>query len=444
MAFSSSKRMATTRRFFLSLIMMTSTAWSIQACASHAQTPSSQKEAYEALNLFGEVYERVKTEYVEDVPDKKIIEGAINGMLTQLDPHSAYLNADDFKDMQVQTKGEFGGLGIEVTMEDGLIKVVSPIDDTPAFHAGIQSGDFITHLNNEPVMGKTLAEAIEIMRGKAGTDIDLKIRREGKNRLLDIKLTRAIIKIKAVKSKLINGDVGYIRITTFNDNTQDSLDEAFKSFEKTAQKPLRGIIVDLRNNPGGLLVQAISVADSFLEKGEIVSTRGRNKADNRSDVATTGDLAKGLPVIVIINGGSASASEIVAGALQDHGRAIIMGTKSFGKGSVQTVIPISRDSAIKLTTARYYTPSGRSIQAKGIDPDIIVENAKIDETKDIELIHEADLPGALDKEQKKEEQKNAKPESFTPESKIGDKDDYQLSRAVDLIRGLGLYNEHKN
>src|SRR5271156_736781 len=333
-------------------------------------------ETYRQLNLFGEVFERVRADYVESVSDEQLVEAAINGMLTSLDPHSSYLNNKNFRDMQVQTRGEFGGLGIEVTMENGLVKVVSPIDDTPAFHAGIKPGDYITHLNGEAVMGLTLNEAVEKMRGPENSEIKLTIRREGKEPF-DVAVTRAKIKIESVRSHLEGNDVGYIRITTFNEQTDTGLNKAMQRLRDQSGDKLKGIVLDLRNNPGGLLDQAVAVSDAFLEKGEIVSTRGRRADETQRFTARPGDIPTGLPLVVLINGGSASASEIVAGALQDHPRAVLLGTKSFGKGSVQTIIPLPGHGAMRLTTARYYTPSGRSIQAKGIDPDIVVEPAKI-------------------------------------------------------------------
>src|SRR5882724_7863645 len=330
-----------------------------------AANPNSA-ETYKQLNLFGEVFERVRAEYVDDTSDNSLVESAINGMLTSLDPHSNYLNTKNFNDMKVQTRGEFGGLGIEVSMENGLVKVVSPIDDTPAAHAGLKPGDLITHLDGNPVQGLSLPEAVEKMRGPVNSDINLTIRREGQEPF-DVKLTRAIIKIQSVRSHLEGNNIGYVRVTSFNEQTDVGLTNAVKNLKQQANNKLIGIVLDLRNNPGGLLDQAVAVSDAFLDKGEIVSTRGRR----------AGDIASGLPVAVLINGGSASASEIVAGALQDHHRAILIGTRSFGKGSVQTIIPLAGHGAMRLTTARYYTPSGRSIQAKGIDPDIVVEAAKI-------------------------------------------------------------------
>src|SRR5499433_2463304 len=333
---------------------------------------SNSTETYKQLNLFGEVFERVRAEYVDDVSDDSLVESAINGMLTSLDPHSNYLNTKNFNDMKVQTRGEFGGLGIEVSMENGLVKVVSPIDDTPAARAGLKPGDLITHLDGDPVQGMTLPEAVEKMRGLVGSDIKLTIRREGKEPF-DVKLTRATIRIQSVRSHLEGDNIGYIRITTFNEQTDVGLNNAMKNLKQQAGNKLIGVVLDLRNNPGGLLDQAVAVADAFLDKGEIVSTRGRRSEDAQRYNSRPGDIAAGLPVAVLINGGSASASEIVAGALQDHHRATVVGTRSFGKGSVQTIIPLGDRGALRLTTARYYTPSGRSIQATGINPDVIVE-----------------------------------------------------------------------
>src|SRR5499427_6539852 len=346
-----------------------------------AAPPQNSAETYKQLNLFGEVFERVRAEYVDEVSDDTLVESAINGMLTSLDPHSNYLNTKNFNDMKVQTRGEFGGLGIEVSMENGLVKVVSPIDDTPAARAGLKPGDLITHLDGDPVQGMTLPEAVEKMRGPVNTEIKLTIRREGKDPF-DVKLTRATIKIQSVRSHLEGDNIAYIRITSFNEQTDVGLNNAMKNLKQQAGSKLMGVILDLRNDPGGLLDQAVAVADAFLDKGEIVSTRGRRSEDAQRYNARPGDIAAGLPVVVLINGGSASASEIVAGALQDHHRAILLGTRSFGKGSVQTIIPLPGHGAMRLTTARYYTPSGRSIQARGIDPDIVVDSAKIEKPSD--------------------------------------------------------------
>src|SRR6266566_2310094 len=339
---------------------------------------SNTSDSYKQLDLFGDVFELVRANYVDEASDESLVEGAINGMLTALDPHSNYLNSKNFTDMKVQTRGEFGGLGIEVSMENGLVKVVSPIDDTPAARAGLKPGDLITHLDGDPVQGMTLPEAVDKMRGLINSDIKLTIRREGREPF-DVKLTRATIKIQSVRSHLEGDNIGYIRVTTFNEQTDVGLNNAMKNLKQQAGNKLQGVILDLRNNPGGLLDQAVAVSDAFLDKGEIVSTRGRRSDDAQRYNARPGAKpASGLPIAVLINGGSASASEIVAGALQDHHRAILLGTRSFGKGSVQTIIPLAGHGAMRLTTARYYTPSGRSIQAKGIDPDIVVEAAKIE------------------------------------------------------------------
>jgi carboxyl-terminal processing protease len=386
-------------------------------------------ETYKELNLFGDVFEKVRSDYVDAVTDDTLIEGAINGMLTSLDPHSNYLNAKNFTDMKVQTRGEFGGLGIEVSMEGGLIKVVSPIDDTPAARAGLKPGDFITHLDGTAVQGLTLPEAVEKMRGPENSEVTLKIRRTGRDPF-DVKLVRAKIKIQSVRSHLEGDSIGYVRITSFNEQTDVGLNNALKNLKQQAGNKLSGIILDLRNNPGGLLDQAVAVSDAFIEKGEIVSTRGRRADDAQRYNAHAGDITGGLPLAVLINGGSASASEIVAGALQDHHRAILVGTRSFGKGSVQTIIPLPGHGAMRLTTARYYTPSGRSIQAKGIDPDIIVEAAKIERPAG-----EADTkktPG-------KEDGETAEQSAVDP-SVMGTNDDYQLARTVDMLRGIALFN----
>ena len=394
---------------------------------------SNSTETYKQLNLFGEVFERVRAEYVDDVSDDSLVESAINGMLTSLDPHSNYLNTKNFNDMKVQTRGEFGGLGIEVSMENGLVKVVSPIDDTPAARAGLKPGDLITHLDGDPVQGMTLPEAVEKMRGPVNSEIKLTIRREGKDPF-DVKLIRATIKIQSVRSHLEGDNIAYIRITTFNEQTDVGLNNAMKNLKQQAGGKLLGVILDLRNDPGGLLDQAVAVADAFLEKGEIVSTRGRRSEDAQRYNARPGDIAAGLPVAVLINGGSASASEIVAGALQDHHRAILLGTRSFGKGSVQTIIPLPGHGAMRLTTARYYTPSGRSIQAKGIDPDIVVEAAKIEKTPE-----EAKVTTASDLKKDDSGDGGAEQSSVDP-SIMGTPADYQLTRAVDMLRGIGLFN----
>ena len=396
---------------------------------------SDDSDVYKQLNLFGEVYERVRSEYVEKVSDKDLIEAAINGMLQSLDPHSSYLNADSFTEMKIQTKGEFGGLGIEVTMENGLVKVVSPIDDTPAAKAGLLSGDYISHIDEEPVMGLSLSEAVDKMRGPINTELKITIIRQGKE-AFDLKLKRAIIKVTSIKAKK-EEDVAYIRITSFTQKTFKNLVKEYNKLSLEMKDNLKGLVLDLRNNPGGLLDQAVSVSDAFLERGEIVSTRGRdNKGEQRYN-ASKGDITNGLPIVVLINGGSASASEIVAGALQDHKRGILMGTQTFGKGSVQTIIPVTSKGAVRLTTARYFTPSGNSIQAKGISPDIYVPQSKLEILENNNSRREADLRGALDSENKKENNKSLSNDEDNPVK------DYQLNRAIELIRSINVYENIK-
>ncbi|MDT3685347.1 MAG: S41 family peptidase [Pseudorhodoplanes sp.] len=392
---------------------------------------ASSSDTYRNLNLFGDVFERVRADYVEKPDDAKLVETAINGMLAGLDPHSSFMDAKSFRDMQVQTRGEFGGLGIEVTMEDGLVKVVAPIDDTPAAKAGIMANDIITHLEDEPVQGLTLNQAVEKMRGPVNTKIRLKIMRKGADKPIEVTITRDIIRVRAVRARTEGDDVGYIRVTQFNEQTTDNLKKAIADFE--AQIPankLKGYIVDMRNNPGGLLDQAISVSDVFLEKGEIVSTRGRNAEETQRFNARAGDLTKGKPVIVLINGGSASASEIVAGALQDHKRATVLGSRSFGKGSVQTIIPLGAgNGALRLTTARYYTPSGKSIQAKGISPDIEVLQDVPEELKArADSKGESSLRGHL----KADGEEQTGSQSYIPPDPKNDK---ALKMATDLLRG---------
>jgi len=449
------------------------TAWS-QDKADPKAAGGDKSELYQQLNLFGDVLERVRRDYVEPVEEKTLIENAINGMLSALDPHSSYMNPKTYKDMQVQTKGEFGGLGIEVTMENGVIKVVSPIDDTPASKAGIQTGDLIFALDGEPVQGLTLQEAVEKMRGKVGTPIKLSIRRGAKDPF-DVSLTRDTIKVKAVRYRLEGGDIGYIRVTSFTEQTTSGVLDAVEKLKKEAGNKLKGYVLDLRNNPGGLLDQAISLSDAFLDKGEIVSVKARKSEDVQRWNAKPGDVAGGLPIVVLMNGGSASASEIVAGALQDHRRAIILGTRSFGKGSVQTIMQVTGGGAIRLTTALYFTPSGRSIQKEGIKPDIEVEPAKIEniqgrtgfreENLRRSITNPNDKPTDKKDEAKPEASKPAdKPEAGKPADKKDDKSeankpaqsgdpdeppkeavaDYQLLRAADLIRGISLYSNRAN
>jgi len=388
-------------------------------------------DTYRQLSLFGDVFERVRADYVEKPDDSKLVESAINGMLAGLDPHSSYMDAKSFRDMQVQTRGEFGGLGIEVTMEDGLIKVVAPIDETPAAKAGVMANDIISHLDDEPVQGLTLNQAVEKMRGPVNTKIKLKIIRKGSDKPVDISITRDVIRVRSVRSNMNGDDVGYIRITQFNEQTTEGVRRAITEMSNQAGDKLKGFVVDLRNNPGGLLDQAISVSDAFLERGEIVSTRGRNAEETQRFNARAGDLTKTKPIIVLINGGSASASEIVAGALQDHKRATIIGTRSFGKGSVQTIIPLgSGNGALRLTTARYFTPSGRSIQAKGITPDIEVLQDVPEELKArTDTRGESSLRGHL----KGDGQEETGSQSYIPPDPKNDK---ALNTALDLVRGI--------
>ena len=410
-----------------------------------AQEASKPVSVYEQLDLFGDIFERIRQDYVEEVDDKKLIEAAINGMLSSLDPHSSYLPPDDYTDMKVQTRGSFGGLGIEVTQEEGFVKVVSPIDGTPAAAAGIQAGDFITHVDGESVLGLTLDQAVDKMRGPVGSEITITVVREGTPEPFDVAITRDTIKLTAVKGRL-EGTTVVLRITTFNDQTFPNLEENLKKSVEEAGgiDKVNGFVIDLRNNPGGLLTQAISVSDAFLEAGEIVSTRGRRAEESERFNATPGDLAQGKPIVVLINGGSASASEIVTGALQDHRRAIVVGTKSFGKGSVQTVMPIQGEGAMRLTTARYYTPSGRSIQALGISPDIFVEQPprpttpEAEEEEPHDRRSEADLRGAITNDSMTEDElRQAEEERKRAEdaAKLR-KDDYQLAYALDILRGL--------
>ena len=404
----------------------------LTAFPAAAIAADSDEETFRQLELFGDIFERVRSQYVDETEDGDLIEAAINGMLQSLDPHSSYLNEDSFRDMQVQTRGEFGGLGIEVTMEQGFVRVVSPIDETPAARAGIEAGDFITHLDGEIVLGLTLSEAVDKMRGRIGSDINLTIRRDGVDPF-DVAVTRDVVRIKSVRSR-VEGKVGYVRITTFNEQTNDGLEAAMADIKQELGDELIGVVLDLRRNPGGLLNQAVMVSDAFLDRGEIVSTRGRENNDSQRFNARDGDLANGLPMVVLINRGSASASEIVAGALQDHKRAVIMGTESFGKGSVQTIMPIPGHGAMRLTTAAYFTPSGRSIQQTGITPDIEVEQAKI-ETEDVQQgPRERDLRNARDNEGLDSDDDAAAADETSAQQ------DYQLARALDLLKGIATYN----
>ena len=414
-----------------------------------AQETKRVKSTYENLDLFGDIFERIRSSYVEEIDEEKLIESAISGMLTSLDPHSSYMAPEDFSTMQVQTRGEFGGLGIEVTQENGFIKVVSPIDDTPADNAGIEAGDFITKVDGESTLGKTLDEAVDKMRGPVGSEIIITVVREGVDEPFDVSIIRDTIEIKAVKARS-EGKTVVLRVSSFTSKTYPNLKESLEKEINAAGglEYINGVVVDLRNNPGGLLTQAIRVSDAFLESGEIVSTRGRGARDAERYNATPGDLTNGKPIVVLINGGSASASEIVAGALQDHHRAIIVGTKSFGKGSVQTIIPLSSDgAAMRLTTARYYTPSGRSIQSLGVSPDILVEqrirsDEDPDEARNFQRF-EADLENSLsndsltDDERKFLEDERKKQE----ETAKMRNDDYQLSYALDVLKGLATLSQ---
>jgi carboxyl-terminal processing protease len=414
----------------------------------------NKASVYEQLDLFGDIFERIRAQYVETVEEGELIEAAIDGMLTSLDPHSSYLSPEDADDMRVQTRGEFGGLGIEVTQEEGFVKVVSPIDDTPADEAGIEAGDFITHVDGESVLGLTLDDAVEMMRGPVGSEIVITVVREGREEPFDVTIVRDTITLTAVRTRT-EGDTVVLRVTTFNDQTFPNLEEGMQEQVEAlgGLENVNGFVLDLRNNPGGLLTQAIKVSDAFLNEGEIVSTRGRDPEDGERYNATEGDLAEGKPMVVLINGGSASASEIVAGALQDHRRAIVVGTKSFGKGSVQTVMPLRGDGAMRLTTARYYTPSGRSIQALGVSPDIVVAQPPQDAADEIaeeieeestpsRLRSESDLRGSLEndsmtddeREQALEEQQAAEEAAQLRE------EDYQLAYAIDILKGLTALN----
>jgi len=419
-----------------------------QMVAITAAQENSTQNTYEYLDLFGDIFERVRVAYVEEVDEQKLIEAAIDGMLASLDPHSAYIPPENFQDMREQTKGEFGGLGIEVTMEGGFVKVVAPIDDTPAAKAGLEAGDYITHIDGESVLGLTLSEAVERMRGEVGTEIVVTISREGAEDPFDVTIVRAIITIRAVRART-EGDVGVLRITTFNEQTFENIEEGIAEIKETlGEDGVSGYIVDLRNNPGGLLTEAIKVSDAFLEAGEIVSTRGRNLEEADRVNAKSGDLTDGKPIVVLINEGSASASEIVAGALQDQRRAILLGAKTFGKGSVQTVMRLGAKGAMKLTTARYYTPSGRSIQALGIEPDILVEERKIAETEaeaDRRTRSEADLRGSFENELSDDERRLLEEERDRHEAAARlRQEDFQLAYALDLLAGLAIYDRNGN
>lgn len=402
------------------------------------------------LRLFSDVFARVKSDYVEDLSDKELLEHAVRGMLSGLDPHSAYLDVDAFRDLQVGTSGEFGGLGIEVGMEDGFVKVIAPIDDTPAQRAGIQAGDLIIRLDDQPVKGMSLSDAVKVMRGKKGTPIVLTVVREGEEKPLKIEVVRDIIQVRSVKSRLMDDGFGYLRISQFQSKTSTNLADALGGLRKNYGKPLRGLVLDLRNNPGGVLNAAVEVSDAFLESGTVVYTKGRADDSELRFNATPGDAMEGVPIVVLVNGGSASASEIVAGALQDHKRAVIMGEQTFGKGSVQTILPLNNGSAIKLTTARYYTPSGRSIQAEGVKPDIILDRVRFTgiEPGEFEPVKEADLQGHLGNGEDPDADGSAAGDtsnleggdSVVPESPLAERD-YALYEAINLLKGMALLND---
>ncbi len=416
-----------------------------------AQDSAKKSNVYEQLDLFGDIFERIRAQYVEEVDEADLIEAAINGMLTSLDPHSSYLSANDFEDMRTQTSGEFGGLGIEVTQEEGYVKVVTPMDDTPADKAGMESGDFITAVDGKSILGYTLEDAVELMRGPVGSEIILTVVREGTDEPFDVSIIRDTIKLTAVRART-EGDSVVLRVSTFNRQTYPNLEAGLKKqIERLGgEDNVNGIVLDLRNNPGGLLNQAIAVSDAFLDQGEIVSTRGRNPRDSERYNAQQGDLSGGKPIVVLINGGSASASEIVAGALQDHSRAVVIGEKSFGKGSVQTVVPVRGDGAMRLTTSRYYTPSGRSIQALGVAPDIIVkqprrqpEEENPEEETNRPSRSEADLRGSLQNDDISEAERaiiEAEQEKAEKAAELRE-EDYQLAYALDILKGLSAINQ---
>ena len=428
--------MIISKNVFLKVILLLTL---ITLLAPKTYGSSSDEEKYKYLDLFGQVFDRVRSSYVEEVTDQELIEKAIDGMLSGLDPHSGFMNEEVFQEMQMDTEGKFGGLGIEITMEEGFVKVIAPIEDTPAYEAGVLAGDYIIQIDETPVFGLTLNEAVELMRGKKGEPIVITISRAN-TEPFEIEIIRDYIKIRSVKSEVLN-NIGYLRITSFNEQTESGLLNAIKKIEQ--ENKIKGYVLDVRSNPGGLLTQAVKVTDIFLERGEIVSTRGRDKKDIRRYRAKKSDRTNGKPLVVIIDGGSASASEIVAGALQDHKRAIIIGTQSFGKGSVQTIIPFQVSNSdnltgIRLTTARYYTPSGESIQGKGIVPDIIIEQGEF-ESFDYKRFSESDLKDSLDKNNEEDVEENADNELSEFEKRL--EIDYQLRRAFDLVQGVSLFNE---
>lgn len=419
--------------------------------AGNEKTAAASPLPLEDLRAFTEVFGRVKSDYVETVEDKDLLEHAIKGMLSGLDPHSSYLNREEFKEMRIGTDGKFGGLGIEVSMENGFVKVISPIDDTPAQRAGIKAGDVIVRLDDTPVKGMTLNEAVKIMRGEPGTDILLTVVREGEQGPLKITITRDVIRIKSVRGRSLDPGYGYIRISQFQSATGTSMRKQLSELKKENGGELKGLVLDLRNNPGGVLNASVSVADAFVSKGKIVYTEGRVKDSLLTFNASPNDLLKGAPIVVLVNGGSASASEIVAGALQDHQRAIIMGTKTFGKGSVQTIMPMNNGAALKITTARYFTPSGRSIQAEGIEPDIIVEQLELSKKGDdeaVQRLREADLRDHLDNGNGKKSDKTLKDDKSGKNEDEADeeditKNDYQLNEALNLLKGVNIVRQNK-
>ena len=428
--------MIISKNIFLKVILLLTL---ITLLAPKTYGSSSDEEKYKYLDLFGQVFDRVRSSYVEEVTDQELIEKAIDGMLSGLDPHSGFMNEEVFQEMQMDTEGKFGGLGIEITMEEGFVKVIAPIEDTPAYEAGVLAGDYIIQIDETPVFGLTLNEAVELMRGKKGEPIVITISRAN-TEPFEIEIIRDYIKIRSVKSEVLN-NIGYLRITSFNEQTESGLLDAIKKIEK--ENKIKGYVLDVRSNPGGLLTQAVKVTDIFLERGEIVSTRGRDKKDIRRYRAKKSDRTNGKPLVVIIDGGSASASEIVAGALQDHKRAIIIGTQSFGKGSVQTIIPFQVSNSdnltgIRLTTARYYTPSGESIQGKGIVPDIIIEQGEF-ESFNYKRFSESDLKDSLDKNNEEDVEENVDNDLSEFEKRL--EIDYQLRRAFDLVQGVSLFNE---
>ncbi len=419
--------------------------FSVSLLMAGSVTAASNSDTYRQLELLMDVFERIRAEYVEGVEDEELIEAAINGMLSSLDPHSSYMGPDNFRQMQVQTRGEYGGLGMEVTMENGVVKVIAPIDDTPASRAGILSGDYITHINGEPILGLTLDDALEKMKGPADTNVNITVVREGLDEPMELDLTRAMVRLRSVLNRIERDNIGYVRITTFNEQATRGLRKAIREMQEELGDDMQGLILDLRNNPGGLLDEAIGVSDTFLGRGEVVSTRGRRERDHERYNAQTGDLTDGLPVIVLVNAGSASASEIVAGALQDHKRAIVVGEQSFGKGTVQTVIPLSAESAMRLTTSRYYTPAGRSIQEEGIEPDIeVIQPLRRPDGSEFTPRRERDLRGHLANGSVNpypEEYDDVEATGHMPpalEDEDGNLIDFQLQYALDLLKGISI------